>query len=118
MILRINTRYPPDKVPRADPALTPDAYAKLMAEPIMAAIDAMPAPYRALVNEIGYIEVYRAWRSRMTVADIMARFGALRLIRPVKSCPRDAPRALRRARGSPPVLTHLAAGVHETDPGP
>lgn len=82
MLIRINTRYPPDKVPLADPALTPNAYRERMAGPIMDTIDAMPAPYRALVNEIGYIEVYRAWRSGMMPSEIAARFGGLVLARP------------------------------------
>lgn len=74
MLIRVNTRYPPDKVPRADPALTPDAYREKMAVPIMEAIDAMPEAYRALVNEIGYVEGYRAWRSKAPPREIAARF--------------------------------------------
>ena len=41
--------------PKAD-LDTPDA------RPSMAAIDAMPQAYRELVNEYGYIDVYRAWK--------------------------------------------------------
>jgi len=38
-------------------------YAASVAAPVMEAIDRMPAAYRALVNEFGYVDVYRAWRA-------------------------------------------------------
>lgn len=47
-----------------------DLYAERTAAPVMEAIDAMPAEYRALVNEFGYIDVYRAWRRGMSPAHI------------------------------------------------
>lgn len=97
MIIRVNTRYPADKVPLADPALTPDAYRDRMATPIMEAIDAMPSAYRALVNDIGYIEVYRAWRARKTPGDIAIAFGAL-ICRRVRSTSNCCP-ARRRSSG-------------------
>lgn len=38
-----------------------EVYKKRVAEPVMAAIDSMPAAYRALVREFDYVGVYRAW---------------------------------------------------------
>ena len=46
--------------PKAD--LDTPEYAERVARPSMAAIDAMPQAYRELVNEYGYIDVYRAWK--------------------------------------------------------
>jgi hypothetical protein len=46
---------------RAD--LGSDEYVRRVAMPIMAAIDDMPSAYRDLVNEFGYVDVYRAWRA-------------------------------------------------------
>jgi hypothetical protein len=39
--------------------------------PIMNAVDGLPPAYRELVNEFGYIDVYRAWRSGMTPEQIL-----------------------------------------------
>ncbi len=44
--------------PRASDLGSPE-YAEKVAQPTMDAIDRMPAEYRALVNEFGYIDVYR-----------------------------------------------------------
>jgi len=49
-----------DFVPKAGPG-TPE-YKLKVAEPTMAAIDAMPSQWRTLVHEFGYIDVYRAWK--------------------------------------------------------
>lgn len=48
-------------------------YAERVAKPIMSAVDAMPAEFRGLVNEFGYIEVYRAWKAGDTPAMIRKR---------------------------------------------
>ena len=45
------------KLPADDPR-----YKAVVAEPTMAAIDAMPAQYRALIHRFGYVDVYRAWK--------------------------------------------------------
>jgi hypothetical protein len=37
-------------------------YKSRVAEVTMQTVDAMPAPYRSLVQDFGYIDVYRAWR--------------------------------------------------------
>ena len=50
-------------------------YAERVAKPIMAAIDAMPAEFRALANEFGYIEVYRAWKAGRTLQQIREKGG-------------------------------------------
>jgi hypothetical protein len=54
-------------------ALASDDYAARAAVPIMAAIDAMPAAWRALVNAYGYVDVYRAWRADWQPAQVRAR---------------------------------------------
>jgi hypothetical protein len=41
--------------------------------PIMGAVDAMPKEFRELANEIGYIEVYRAWKAGYTSTQIRQR---------------------------------------------
>lgn len=43
------------------PSDHPD-YKARVAEPTMAAIDDMPKPYRELVHDYGYVDVFRAWR--------------------------------------------------------
>jgi hypothetical protein len=45
-------------------------YRERVALPVMAAVDAMPFEYRLLVNEFGYVDVYRAWRKGWTPAEI------------------------------------------------
>lgn len=37
-------------------------YRERVAVPTMDAVDGMPAPFRALVHEYGYVDVYRAWK--------------------------------------------------------
>lgn len=39
-----------------------DEYTQRVAAPVMNAVDTMPRAYRELVNEDGYVDVYRAWR--------------------------------------------------------
>jgi hypothetical protein len=51
-------------------ALGSDEYSTKVAMPIMNAVDGLPPAYRELVNEFGYIDVYRAWRSGMTPEQI------------------------------------------------
>ena len=57
-------------VPRASPGTL--EYKLKVAEPTMAAIDAMPAQWRELVHEFGYIDVYRAWRRGWVPARVRA----------------------------------------------
>lgn len=56
-------------------------YGERVARPTMAAIEAMPPVWRALVNDYGYIDVYRAWRRGMPPEVIRdrARDGVFRL---------------------------------------
>ena len=42
-------------------------YTERVAAPVMHAIDTMPKAYRDLVNEFGYVDVYRAWKRGWTV---------------------------------------------------
>lgn len=37
-------------------------YTERVAQPVMGAVDTMPCAYRQLVNEYGYVDVFRAWR--------------------------------------------------------
>ena len=48
-------------------------YRERVATPVMQAIDTMPRAYRELVNEYGYVDVYRAWRKGLTVQAIRDR---------------------------------------------
>lgn len=57
----LNNTAIPGYAPRASDLGSPE-YAERVAQPTMDAVDGMPAAYRALVNEFGYIDVYRAWR--------------------------------------------------------
>jgi len=41
-------------------------YKARVAEPVMGAVDNMPAIWRELVHAYGYIDVYRAWRKGMS----------------------------------------------------
>lgn len=45
-------------------------YSARVASPVMQAVDEMPQPYRELVNEYGYVDVYRAWRKGYSPAKI------------------------------------------------
>jgi hypothetical protein len=58
-------------VAKADPDSV--EYRDRVAVPVMQAVDAMPVAYRALVDELGYVDVYRAWRRGLSVAAIRER---------------------------------------------
>lgn len=51
-------------------------YCGRVARPVMDAVDSMPKVYRELVNEFGYVDVYRAWRKRMSPDAIRANAAA------------------------------------------
>ena len=53
-----------------------DAYKARVAEPVMGAVDALPADYRACVHEFGYVQVFLAWRRRWSVEAIRAHAAA------------------------------------------
>jgi len=57
-----------DYTARAEPG-TP-LYRERVAQPIMAAVDALPPEFRELVYEFGYVDVYRAWKRGWTAAQI------------------------------------------------
>lgn len=69
MLLRSNSAIP-GFVCQAEP-LT-DKY-KRMAEITMQAVEDMPAEWQELVQEFGYIDVYRAWRKRWSPEDVRAK---------------------------------------------
>ncbi|WP_439392343.1 hypothetical protein ACRQ5Q_22370 [Bradyrhizobium sp. PMVTL-01] len=48
------------KAKRAE--LGSEEYSARVAQPVMNAIDSMPLAYRELLNEFGYVDVYRAWK--------------------------------------------------------
>jgi hypothetical protein len=56
-------------------------YTERVAAPVMQAVDAMPKPFRELVNYYGYVDVYRAWRKGWSPDRIRAAAvnGAFRL---------------------------------------
>ncbi len=56
-------------------------YTQRVAAPVMQAIDTMPRTYRELVNEFGYVDVYRAWRKGLTPSAIRSQVkdGVFRL---------------------------------------
>lgn len=66
---------------RAKADLESPEYGEKVARPVMDAIDAMHPAYRELVNDYGYIDVYRAWRRGMPPEVIRdrARDGVFRL---------------------------------------
>lgn len=74
-----NSEIPGFTAKQAD--LASEEYTKRVASPVMDAIDHMPKAYRELVNEFGYVDVYRAWRRGLTPNQIRqhARNGAFRL---------------------------------------
>lgn len=57
---------------KADP--TEPSYKAKVAEPIMAAIDAMPPAFRVLVHDFDYIDVYLAWKHGMSARAIRDAF--------------------------------------------
>lgn len=54
--------------------LAPDdpRYREVVAVPIMEAVDAMPAPIKRALWDLGYVEVYRAWRRGWSAERIRA----------------------------------------------
>ena len=60
--------------------VTPDdpSYAARVAKPVMAAVDRMPAEWRGLVHEYGYVDVYRAWKRGMSRSAVCAKAEANR----------------------------------------
>jgi hypothetical protein len=65
----------PDFTPKAE-ADDLAAHKRKVAEPSMAAIDAMPKVYRELVHAYGYVDVYRAWKRQMSPESIRAKAEA------------------------------------------
>lgn len=66
-----NSEVPGYTAKRADVA-SPE-YTERVASRVMDAIDRMPKAYRELVNEYGYVDVYRAWKRGITPAQIKQR---------------------------------------------
>lgn len=54
--------------PKAEPGSL--EYKTRVAEPTMKAVDSLPKEYRAAVHQYGYIDVYLAWRNRLSVSQI------------------------------------------------
>lgn len=54
----------------------PAEYQERVARPVMHAIDAMPKLYRDLVQDYGYVDVYRAWKRGISPDVIRARAEA------------------------------------------
>jgi hypothetical protein len=59
-----------------DARLGSDEYGPRVSVPMMAAIDGMPPAYRALVNEYGYVDVYRALKRGIKPAQIVRAAAA------------------------------------------
>lgn len=57
----LNNSTIPGFAPKASDLGSPE-YAERVAVPIMNAVDSLPRVYRELVQEFGYIDIYRAWR--------------------------------------------------------
>jgi hypothetical protein len=68
MLARNNSEIPGFTAKRAE--IASSEYTQRVAAPVMNAVDAMPREYRALVNEFGYVDVYRAWRKGWSPAMI------------------------------------------------
>lgn len=66
MLLRSNSAIPGFEA-KAEPH---SPTYKRVAEITMQAIEAMPPEFQALVQEFGYVDVYRAWRRRWTPEQI------------------------------------------------
>jgi hypothetical protein len=66
-----NSEVPGFTAKRAE--LGSEAYSERVASPVMDAVDHMPKAYRELVNEFGYVDVYRAWKRGLTPAMIRDR---------------------------------------------
>ncbi len=52
-------------------------YKRKVSQPQMEAIDAMPPAYRELVHDLGYIDVYLAWKNGWSVQKIRDRVTPL-----------------------------------------
>lgn len=66
-----NSEIPGFTAKRAD--LGSEEYTDRVASPVMDAIDRMPQAYRVLVNEYGYVDVYRAWKRGLSPSQIRQR---------------------------------------------
>ena len=73
MLARNNSEIPNF---RAKAPLDSDAYASRVARVTADTVDAMPAEFRRLVNDYGYIDVYRAWKRGMHPDEIERRARA------------------------------------------
>lgn len=71
MLARNNSEVPGFTAKRAE--IGSEEYTARVAAPVMDAIDHMPKAYRELVNEFGYVDVYRAWRRGLTPTMIRDR---------------------------------------------
>jgi hypothetical protein len=69
-----NSEVPGFTAKRAD--LASEEYTERVASPVMDAVDHMPRSYRELVNEYGYVDVYRAWKRGWSPAMIRDRANA------------------------------------------
>jgi len=66
-----NSEVPGYTAKRAD--IASNEYSERVASAVMDAVDKMPVAYRELVNEYGYVDVYRAWKRGLTPAQIKQR---------------------------------------------
>lgn len=66
-----NSEVPGFKAKRAD--LGSEEYSQRVASPVMDAVDRMPFAYRQLVHDLGYVDVYRAWKRGWTPSQIRSR---------------------------------------------
>ena len=71
MISRRGDSETSDYVAHAQPGS--DDYKRKVADVTMRAIDAMPAAYRRLVHEFGYVDIYRAWKRGWSPEKIRSR---------------------------------------------
>lgn len=47
-------------------------YRDKVAVPVMNAIDSLPLEYRRLIDDLGYVDIYRAWRAGASAQAIAA----------------------------------------------
>lgn len=66
-----NSEVPGFTAKRAE--LASEEYSERVAGPVMDAIDHMPPAFRQLANELGYVDVYRAWRRGWTPSMIRSQ---------------------------------------------
>ncbi len=64
-----NSNVPGQFMAKAAP-LGSEEYATKVAKPVMGAVDEMPKEYRELVQDLGYVDVYRAWRKGWSAQQI------------------------------------------------